>query len=265
MNNYLVPVLVLLVFPALYLAWRLRLTRHRAVRWLGGGALAAAVVASLPWEGVDFLYLKRLDLFLCLGLALVFLGRHLGIGGLRRRRRFLAVLALAAVFAVTVYYNFFSFHGGRTFIHLHDVAHYYLGSKYLAEAGYGDLYTAMLRAEAELYDDHFKTVTARDLATYEEVHIRTLLQASGPVKAAFSDERWEDFKRDVAFFRDKLDQQYAAVLMDHGFNPTPVWAMIGGALARLVPPGSERGILALCLADVGLLAGPSAPARRWSP
>lgn len=255
MRNELVPVIVLLVFPALYLAWRLDLGKSRAVRWLGGAVLAAAVVLSVPFTGVDFLYLKRIDLFLAAGVALLLLGRHLGVGGLRRPRRFLVLLGVAAAFAVSVYTNFFSFHGARTFVHLHDVAHYYLGSKYYAEAGYSDLYVAMLRAEAETYDDHFKTLTARDLETYDEVDIVTLLRRSDPVKAAFTPERWADFKKDVAYFRDALGDHYAAVLGDHGFNPTPVWALIGGALSRRVPAGSGRGILALALLDVVLLAG----------
>ncbi len=252
MHNHLIPVLVLLVLPALYLAHRLRLTEHPRVRWLGGGALAAAVLASAPWEGVDFLYVKRINLFICLGVVLLLLGRRYGAAGLGRRGRFLTVLTLTAAFTVTVYTNFFAFHGLRTFIHLHDAAHYYLGSKYYAEAGYADLYTAMLRAEAELYDNRFKTVTARDLHTYEEVHIRALLQASEPVKAAFAG-RWDEFKDDVAFFREALGEHYPAVLKDHGFNATPAWALIGGALSRRVPAGSRRGILLLCLLDVGLL------------
>jgi hypothetical protein len=38
---------------------------------------------------------------------------------------------------------------GRALI-FHDAALYYLGSKYFRELGYGHLYTAMLRAEAEV-------------------------------------------------------------------------------------------------------------------
>ncbi len=149
--------------------------------------------------------------------------------------------------------NFFSFHGERTFIHYHDVAHYYLGSKYFPEMGYTGLYTAMLRAEAEVYSDHFKTLEARDLSTNELVPIRTLLRRSEPVKSSFTPARWQAFRKDVRFFREALGAQYGTVLRDHGFNPTPFWALLGGTLANLVPAGNHRGILLLTLLDPVLL------------
>jgi hypothetical protein len=71
--------------------------------------------------------------------------------------------------------NFFAFHGGGLFVHLHDVAHYYLGAKY-----YGQL--------------------------------------------------------------------------DHGFNATPVWTLIGRPFARSVP-ASDSGLLLLALLDPLLIAG----------
>jgi len=252
MHNHLVPTLFLLVGPALYLGYRLRLFESARGRWIGGGAMLAAVALSLPYEGVDFLYVKRLNFFIAAAVAIVLLLRHLGL--IRNRGRYLAALVACAVISVVVYCNFFSFHGARTFIHLHDVAHYYLGSKYYAELGYADLYTAMLRAEAELYDNRFKAIEARDLATYDRVHIRELLVRSEPVKAAFTPLRWDDFKRDVALFREALGPHWGGVLLDHGFNPTPVWALVGGTLSQRVPPGSRRGILVLCLLDVVLLA-----------
>jgi hypothetical protein len=175
MPSPLVPVLVLLVLPALYLAHRLGRPRSRALRWLGGGLLAAAVLAGAPWDGAGLVHLKRLTFFLCAAMVLVLTARHLGW---LRGRRFVAVLCVMAAAAVVVYLNFFSFHGARTFVQLHDVAHYYLGSKYYAELGYRGLYTAMLRAEAEVYDNRFKTLSARDLETYEEVHVAELVDVA---------------------------------------------------------------------------------------
>jgi hypothetical protein len=105
------------------------------------------------------------------------------------------------------------------------------------------------RAEAELYDNHFTTVQARDLRNGELVHIRTLLQRSDQVKQAFSPERWHLLKQDVKLFRERMGPAYAGVLVDHGFNPTPLWTTIGGSLARLVPAGSSTGILLLTLLD----------------
>jgi hypothetical protein len=247
--------LILVVAPALYLGARLALFRRRWARRLGMTGLLGLIIWSAPAQGFDFVVLKRLDFLLAGALALLMLMRHWRIGWVLDRQRYRAWLGALAALALVVYLNFFSFHGARTFVHLHDLANYYLGSKYYAELGYTDLYTAMLRAEAEVYDNHFKALVARDLRTYDQVDIRMLLRESGPVKAEFTPQRWVEFKLDVAYFREALGDQYGAVLLDHGFNPTPVWVLFGGSLSRLVPAGSGRGILLLTLVDPLLLAG----------
>ena len=255
MHNLLIPALILVVLPTLYAGHRLGLWRRRGWRWVGGSALVAVVAWSMPFGGVDIESANRIKLLIAGGTCLVLILRYAEVSWLADRTRYVATLVAIAVLAVVTHLNFFSFHGERTFVHLHDVAHYYLGSKYFAEVGYRDLYTAMLRAEAESYDNHFKAIEARDLESYDRVHIRTLLQKSDPVKAAFTPERWRDFKLDVGYFRDALDRQYGKVLLDHGFNPTPVWVVIGSALSRWVPAGSESGILLLTLLDPLLLVG----------
>jgi len=255
MHNLLIPTLILVVLPVLYVGYRLGLWRRRSWRWIGGGVLVFIVALSMPFAGVDITSANRIKLFIAGGTCLVLFLRYARVRWLADRKRYLGTLASIAVLAVVTHLNFFSFHGERTFVHLHDVAHYYLGSKYFTELGYRDLYTAMLRAEAEAYDNHFKAIEARDLETYDRVHIRTLLQKSDPVKATFTTERWRDFKLDVGYFRDALDRQYGKVLIDHGFNPTPVWVVIGSALSRWVPAGSETGILLLTLLDPLLLVG----------
>lgn len=249
----LVAVSTLLVLPAILLAGRsgwLAETRQRRTLWI---LLTVPVLWAMPWRGVDFLLLKRLALLLALATSVLLACRAAGVGWTRDRRHYREALVALAALAALAYGNFFAFHGSGVFVHWHDVAHYYLGSKYYPELGYRHLYTAMLRAEAENHDNHFKAIEARDLETYQTVHIRRLLRRSDPVKAAFSDERWTDFKRDADVFRQRLDRHYGTVLLDHGFNPTPVWASIGGSLARLVPAGSESGILLLCLLDPLLL------------
>ncbi len=257
MRNQLVPILFVLVLPASYLAWRLGLLTYRRLRWIGGLGVAATVLWSLPWQGVELLFVKRINLLIAAATALFLLLHHLRIRWTLQRSRRLVVWTGLAALAVLNYTNYFAFHGHgtRAFVHLHDVAHYYLGAKYYTELGYTNLYTAMLRAEAELTGDRFKATEARDLVTYERVHILPLLRRSEPVKAAFTDERWQEFQDDVDFFRRRLNaDQWGRILLDHGFNPTPVWAQIGGTLAGWVPGGSPRGILLLCLLDPLLLA-----------
>jgi hypothetical protein len=245
--------MLLVIAPGLLCLWGLGVLRDRRVRWAAAAVSAVAVAWCLPAAGVDFVYLKRLNLFLAVaaaGLALTQHPRAAWAPGARARLP--AWVALAAA-SLTVYLNFFSFHGERTFVHLHDVAHYYLGAKYFDEVGYEGLYTAMLRAEAEVYQNRFTTLEARDLATNDLVHIRTLLVQSDPVKAAFSADRWTDFRQDVALFHDWLGPQYKAVFSDHGFNPTPLWPVLGGRIANLVPAGSRTGVRLLTLLDPLLL------------
>jgi len=52
-----------------------------------------------------------------------------------------------------------------------------------------------------------------------------------------------------------MGPQYGEILRDHGFNPTPLRALAGGALANLVPAGSHHGIVLLTLLDPLLEAG----------
>ena len=249
----LVPILLLAVLPLGYFAARVGIFRSAWARRAFLAATVVAVVLVLPDRGLDFTHVKRLNLFIAAATALILVLRHSGAGWLRDRARYLRALGALAALAAVGYLNFLSFHGEKTWVHYHDVAHYYLGSKYFRELGYGDLYTAMLRAEAEVYSNRFKTIEARDLHSGELVHIRGLLQSSAPVKAAFSAERWEAFKADVTFFRETLGPQYATLYQDHGFNPTPLWAAIGGFLANLVPAGSATGIFLLTLIDPVLI------------
>ncbi len=254
MGGPLLPVMLLLVLPGLFFAWRLGVLRRRGAVWVAAGTAAAALLWALPPGGLDFTYLKRMTLFLAGAAMAAVLLRHSGGGRCALSpRQYVAVLAGLAAASLTVYLNFFSFHGARTWVHLHDVAHYYLGAKYFDELGYENLYTAMLRAEGELTPGRFSTLEARDLTTNELVPIRELLLRSDEVKAGFTPERWEDWKRDVEMFRHALGPQFKSLYIDHGFNPTPLWPLMGAALARLVPAGSRAGVLVLCLLDPLLL------------
>jgi hypothetical protein len=204
---------------------------------------------------MDFDHTKRLNIFTAAATALILVLREAGVGWLRDQGRYLRILTAIAALAVVTYVNFFNFHGAATWVHSHDVAHYYLGSKYFRELGYGNLYTAMLRAEAEVYGNRFKTVEARDLRTGDIVHIRALLESSAPVKAAFTPDRWDAFRIDVAYFREALGAQHATLYQDHGFNPTPLWPVLGGFLANRVPAGSATGVFLLTLVDPVLILG----------
>lgn len=246
-----IPVLLLVILPGWWLARRYGFLEKTRNMWIAVLASVALCAASMPGQGVDFEQLKHVNMLLAASATLLFVVHRWR--PLTSRRLDLSLLLLA-ILSVVNYSNYFAFHGERVFVHLHDVAHYYLGSKYYDELGYGDLYTAMLRAEAENHDNRFKALEARDLTTYKRVHVRELLRRSDPVKARFSAQRWLQFRLDAEYFREGLGPHYGKVLLDHGFNPTPVWALGGGLLTRQVPAGSARGILWLTLLDPFLLA-----------
>jgi hypothetical protein len=206
--------------------------------------------ASLFWpiDGIDFDLIKRVNLIIII-VAIALLAIREMLRRSRYRHTYFVALGALAFFSVVNYTNYFSFHGERVFLHLHDLAHYYLGSKYSGELGYEHLYTAMLRAEAELYDDHFVGLEARDLSTNKLVDIRQLLRRSDEVKDGFDPARWGEFKLDVAFFHQQLGPHWAGVLKDHGYNPTPAWTLVGSLLSNRVAAGSRVGITALALLD----------------
>ena len=255
MTNLALPLLVVVVLPVLWLLHRVGVIRRGAPLWIAGavaGAALVAVVATTSRSGMDLVHLKRVQFLLAAAAALAALARHLGLWGAGDDRRYTAWWTALAAASGIVYVNFFAFHGERTFVHYPDVAHYYLGSKYVAELGYDDLYVAMLRAEKEKFGE-LSSPEARDLLTNELVPSEELVLTSAPVRARFSDARWDDFTRDVAWFRQSLGPQYAGILRDHGYNPSPTWSLIGGTLAGLVPAGSRTGILLLTLLDPLLL------------
>ncbi len=254
MDHLLAPAILLAVLPLYYFAHRCGFLASRRGRLATAAVAVLTVLASLPWNGIGLAQQKRVDFLIAGAAAALLLARHFELGWVAKERYFLGALGALAGLALLVHVNFFSFHGEHTYIHYHDAGHYYLGAKYFDELGYTGLYTAILRAEAEIYENHFKAFEARDLKNNELVDIRVLLGQSEEVKAAFSTARWEEWKRDVALFRERMTgEHWRTFLSDQGFNPPPTWAVVGGAVAGLVPAGSHRGLLLLTLLDPFLL------------
>lgn len=198
----------------------------------------------------------------------------------RWRRLRLALLAALALASFASYYNFFraghpgGFKGA-------DVFHYYMGSKYFGELGYFELYHCTLAA---LVEDG-----QQDPNAFPEVRDQRTLRLEPPSATAagvrdcperFSPDRWRSFKRDLAFFRPRiLGGSWTHLLVDHGYNPTPVWSFAGGIFSKPIPADSpwfpwlialDRGLVlamgaliawafgleALCLAAIAWGASP---------
>jgi hypothetical protein len=192
-----------------------------------------------------------------------------------RWKRFIG-LSLAFM-AIVAYFNGFRF-GYPHYFHRWDQFHYYMGAKYFPEMGYDGLYKCALIAEDELGvqdrqegdDADFPNKLPIDLSKevrHGDKKIRNLggdnlLIPAAPIlehpevcKAKFSDPRWTLFKQDVRYFRLSSDKGYWEDMQkDHGYNPPPVWTILGSALSNL-HPASMRYLQFLAGIDIVYLFG----------
>lgn len=140
-------------------------------------------------------------------------------------------LALAVV-SILNYCHYGRFHGPR-FVHYYDTIHYHLGSKYFDELGYDGLYLGILAAEREGRDRFQEFGFVRDLRSNQPVPIASVQGDIERVRDGFSPARWAQFKADFEFFRGKEPlTRWRTILLDHGFNPSPIWTVTGSALTN---------------------------------
>ena len=179
---------------------------------------------------------------------------RIGRGAVFARERDAMLLALG-VLAGACWWNLGLFHRDH-YIHEWDTYHYYIGAKYFPELSYLRLYHCAVVADAEdgLLDPA-DARTARDLENNRVVSAQTLAADPERCTRHFTPERWEAFKRDLAWFRQLIGpRRWPEAQRDHGFNATPVWLMLGRALAS-TGPVSDSQMLALALIDAVLLLG----------
>lgn len=156
-------------------------------------------------------------------------------GAVKKYKKY--ILIILTLFSFLSYINFGKFHGqldneGGS-IHIHDIYHYVLGTKYFAELGQFDLYPATVIALAELTSvKNIENIFFRDVRDYSLKRGYLVLEKADQIKAEFLPARWKNFKADVkAIFQyydryeGKLDP--TALLVDHGYNPSPVFSLIG--------------------------------------
>jgi hypothetical protein len=193
-------------------------------------------------------------LLLLMLLATVFLSLARGRPVSRRLRLFvLALLVVAALGSV----NFGLFHPGWGHVHYWDAFHYFMGAKYLPELGYSRLYEATYTAGREL--GAFDYVThLRDLETYA-LRDATSVDRSA-VRSRFRPERWEAFKRDLAYWGPHINE-WRGLLQDHGYNDPPPRALLLHLLTRAVPANAVT-VTALSSLDY-LLVAAAFVAVRW--
>jgi len=182
----------------------------------------------------------------------------------RFRRGRDGVLALLGLLGALAYPNFGHAHF-TNFIHPWDVYHYYVGAKYFPELGYEWLYdcSAVADAEAGLRAQTLKRYHT-DLRTNVVVPSSFIVEEPGPCKSRFAtDARWAEFVSDVTFFRVRTGyDKWTWAQKDHGYNASPVWTLMGHALAD-TGPATQWKVTLLCWVDPLLLLL-SAAAIGWA-
>jgi hypothetical protein len=166
-----------------------------------------------------------------------------------RKAAFLTVACLA-IFA---WGHFGALRGGGGAVHLWEQYHFYLGAKYQREVGWFDLYKATLLADRESAQVLRGVTQTRDLHTFDVISVDEALKDAPRVRAAFSDERWAEFKADWWKFS-AMPVNWAPIMADHGNSESPAWAILAHPIASLVPlsPGGQWFIAML---DVALMLG----------
>jgi len=133
-----------------------------------------------------------------------------------------------AVIGAFAWTHFGTYHGNGA-IHYHENYHYYMGAEYFAEDGYTGLYACTLWAEKELgLEATARNRYVTDLENNRLVAGGDLLDVEPACRRRFDDARWVSFREDVRFFRNHLyPGSWQQIFRDHGYNPTPVWTLLG--------------------------------------
>lgn len=157
------------------------------------------------------------------------------------RRALIGVLGLCGAVAVAAFFNLghpqFADRstGHASYIHNYDMRVYFPIAKYFEEIGFDGVYVASVAAYAD--DGAGATLQSlsatpiRDMDTLNMMRVGDLDAKIRAVQSRFSPERWQEFKRDMRYFRQTMGPaDYLSSITDHGGNATPVWFMFARLL-----------------------------------
>ena len=163
-------------------------------------------------------------------------------------------LALLGLVSFAAFFNFGAFHFG-VYTHVWDTFHYVIGAKYFPELGDAGLYEATIGAEREAgLLPPGATVPVRDLGT-NALGTASADDLLARWKPRLGD-RWSAFVTDILWFRTRtMPDHFRRTLLDHGYNATPAWEILGSALALASGPVTDRSVSLLLLLDPLLLLG----------
>lgn len=143
-------------------------------------------------------------------------------------------LLLLAGLSLAGYCNWGAMHFG-SFVHRHELLHYFLGAKNAPELRYTRLYDCTLQALREDRPEwlNIQEQRVQDLVNNQIVFAYQLEERMRDCPTHFSPERWQQFKSDVVALRASTDLgMWNASLIDYGYNPPPTWNVVPGALVR---------------------------------
>lgn len=176
----------------------------------------------------------------------------------------LGTLSVSAVLSFMAFYNLGhpQFWDNRqqdwTFVHFLDLRQYYPTAKYFRELGYRGMYQADVAAyieDSKRSLDSLSTLPMRDLADLQGSTVGDQRARVESIKSKFTPERWEEYKRDAAYFRDSMGTpHYLEMMNDMGGNATPVWMGIAHILFSFLHAGNTA-FLVTALLDPMLLIG----------
>lgn len=225
--------------------------------WLWGSlGVLFALLAFLCWRWHSVAAASGVVAVFGLLVALDVLERRMAGVLAMARGMLLAVLLALAVLAAGNYFDFGKWRYG-TFFNAYEFYHYYIGSKYAPEVQYTGMYEATLVADQATgmkYGDA-KGVRNLDTGRYYDTP-EQVLSRSEEIKGWFSEARWEEFKRDIVFFKELLTKnRWEPMLRDKGYNATPIWtAVVGGGLSNNISTENWTGMSLLSLLDVILIS-----------
>ncbi|HEY2735118.1 MAG TPA: discoidin domain-containing protein, partial [Polyangiales bacterium] len=139
-------------------------------------------------------------------------------------------LALIGLFSFFSWWNIGHYHFDH-YIHIWEHYHYVIGAKYGPELRYGRLYQCT--AVADVMDGlsaRVKTRKMRRIESDNELGTSAEIMAHPEIcTSAFKDpKRWDQFRSDIRFFRGRFStDRWDESQNDHGYNATPVWAIVG--------------------------------------
>ena len=158
-------------------------------------------------------------------------------------------LALLGVLGFAAWWNFGLFHY-PDFVHPHELFHYVIGAKYFPELGYTRLYECAVIADVEAgLGDAVARREIVDLHSYGVVPAAELAAHPERCTDHFTPERWTLFQHDMTWFRSRMAlADWEGLQRDHGYNPTPVWGILGRLFVGSSPLFDAR-IATLSLID----------------